>query len=115
MFPQPRVVTAQGEKRLDDVLGPGFALLVRSPRAREIVPKLLQKPWSDLRPRIVVFGKQAVEGAVTVSEAAPNPRLANYSDHILLLRPDRYVVACIPAKDLEKGAEKVRKLVAKTF
>ena len=115
MFPQPRVLTADGEMRLDDVLGPGFALLVRSSRAASIVPKLEQKPWSDLKPRIVVFGEEAVEGAIAVREVLINPRLAEYLDHVLLLRPDRYVAACIPAKDLEKGAEAVGTLVAGTF
>src|SRR3974390_321221 len=86
-----RVLTADGEMRLDDVVGPGFALLVRSSRAASNVPKLQQKPWSDLKPRIVVFGEEAVEGAIAVREVSINPRLAQYSDHVLLLRPDRYV------------------------
>jgi 3-(3-hydroxy-phenyl)propionate hydroxylase len=114
MFPQPRVMTADGETRLDDVLGPGFSLLVRSPRTRAIVPKLLQKPWSDLAPRILVFGDQAIEGAIALREQSPNPRLA-YSDHVLLLRPDRYVAACIPTGDLEKGARRAANLIAATF
>lgn len=115
MLPQPRVLTAEGEKRLDDVLGPGFALLVRSPRAATIVPKLLQHPWSDLKPRIVVFGANEIEGAVSVRELGPDPRLADYSDHVLLLRPDRYVAANIPAGDLDKGAEAVGRLIEETF
>jgi 3-(3-hydroxy-phenyl)propionate hydroxylase len=115
MFPQPRVLTADDEKRLDDVLGPGFALLVRSANAREIVPLLLQKPWSDLKPRIVVFGDAVIEGAINVRELAPIPRLAAYSDHVLLWRPDRYVAACIPAGDLETGTAAVERLIASTF
>jgi 3-(3-hydroxy-phenyl)propionate hydroxylase len=115
MFPQPRVLTADGERRLDDVLGEGFALLVRSARAREIVPKLLQKPWSDLNPRTVVLGDATIDGALSVREETPNPRLAAYSDHVLLLRPDRYVAACVAVGDLDKGAEKVGKLIASTF
>jgi hypothetical protein len=115
MLPQPQVLTDAGERRLDDVLGPGFALLVRSPRAKEIVPKLRGKPWSDLDAHIVVFGRETLEGAVSVQDLKPNPRLAAYSDHVLLLRPDRYVAACIPAGDLDRGAEAVEKLVAGTF
>jgi 3-(3-hydroxy-phenyl)propionate hydroxylase len=115
MFPQPRVMTPDGERRLDDVLGPGFALLVRSARAAEIVPKLVQKPWSDLKPRVVVFGGKAGDGTVRVRELEPNPRLAAYSDHVLLLRPDRYVAACFPVVDLEKGADAVRRLVGSSF
>jgi 3-(3-hydroxy-phenyl)propionate hydroxylase len=115
MVPQPRVFTADGERRLDDVLGDGFALMVRSGRAREIVPKLLREPWDALKPRIVVLGEEAVDGAVSVREATPNPRLAAYDDHVLLLRPDRYVAACIAVDDLEKGAEAVGNLITSTF
>jgi 3-(3-hydroxy-phenyl)propionate hydroxylase len=115
MFPQPRVLTTDGETRLDDVLGPGFSLLVRSARAKEIVPKLMQRPWRDLKARVVVYGHDAVDGAITVREASPNPRLAAYSDHVLLLRPDRYVAACFAAADLEKGAKAVAALIATSF
>ncbi len=115
LCPQPRVRTAEGERRLDDVLGAGFALLVRSPRYRQIVPRLLQKPWSGLAPRIVVFAGETVEGATSVRESQPNPRLATYSDHVLLLRPDRYVAACIRVSDLEHGAQAVTELMSVTF
>ena len=110
MFPQPRVLTQdRGERRLDDVLGPGFALVVRSPRAAEIVPRLRGKPWSDLGARVVTLG----EGGVSALDA-PNPRLARFADHVILLRPDRYVAACIPVRDLEKGADRVRALMEST-
>ena len=112
---QPSVLTDTGEWRLDDVLGPGFALLVRSPRAKEIVPKLKAQPWSDLDARIVVFGDEAIEAVVSAREVTTNPRLAAYSDHVLLLRPDRYVACCIPAADLDKGAEAVSRLIAASF
>jgi 3-(3-hydroxy-phenyl)propionate hydroxylase len=109
MFPQPFVHTETGERRLDDVLGPGFALIVRSPRAGEIVPKLQDKPWSDLGARVVTMG----EGGVT--ETTSNARLAPFADHVFLLRPDRYVAACIPAADLEEEVAKVGKLFGATF
>ena len=109
MFPQPRVMTDTGERRLDDVLGPGFALVVRSPRAAAIAPRLAGKPWSDLGARVVVLG------AGGVTEVAPNARLAPFADHVFLLRPDRYVAACIAAAELEEGAAQVRALLAGTF
>jgi 3-(3-hydroxy-phenyl)propionate hydroxylase len=116
MFPQPRVRTEDGrEVLLDEVLGEGFALLVRSPRAGRVVPLLQGKPWRDLKARIVVMGDKAPAGAAAVQELTPHPRLAVYGDHVLLLRPDRYVAACIPVGDLEKGATAVRKLIAETF
>ncbi len=115
MFPQPQVLTAHGERRLDDVIGPGFALLVLSPYYKEIVPRLLQKPWSDFGARIVVFADGAVDGAISVQELQPNPSLGAYSDHVLLLRPDRYVAACIRATDLEQAAQAAAELMSVTF
>jgi 3-(3-hydroxy-phenyl)propionate hydroxylase len=109
MFPQPRVRTETGVCRLDDLLGPGFALVVRSPRAAQIVPKLAEKPWSDLAARVVVMGEGGVQ------EIAASPRLAPFADHVFLLRPDRYVVACIPVAELGSGVEQVRALIAGTF
>jgi hypothetical protein len=45
-----------------------------------------------------------------VREVSINPLLAEYSDHVLLLRPDRYVAACIASADLDEGAEKWKTL-----
>ena len=109
MFPQPRVRGETGERRLDDMLGPGFALVVRSPRAAAIVPRLAGKPWSDLGARIVVMGESGVQ------EMTPNARLMPFADHVFLLRPDRYVAACIPVADLDKAAEQVQALLSGTF
>ena len=117
LFPQPRVRTSDGrELRLDDVLGTGFAVLVRSPRAAEVLPRLKQAPWRDLSARVVVIGQGTFEDAVSVRElGTPDPRLARLADHIILLRPDRYVAACIPVGDFHKGTDKVSKLMADTF
>jgi len=118
MVPQPHVLTAdQREVLLDDVLGEGFALLVRSPRAAAVVPLLQGAPWRDLGAHIVVIVDEAAApvGVTAVREVAPNPRLAAYRDHVIVLRPDRYVAACVPVDELEKGGEAVGKLIAATF
>ncbi len=116
MIPQPRVRDAQGrDVRLDDVLGDGFALMVRSPRVAAVVPLLQSKPWGDLNARIVVMGDHAPAGAVAAQELSPNPRLAAYNDHVLLIRPDRYVAACVKVDELEKGAAEIQKLIRGTF
>jgi 3-(3-hydroxy-phenyl)propionate hydroxylase len=117
MVPQPHVLTAdQREVLLDDLLGDGFALLVRSPRAAAVVPLLEGAPWRSLGARIVVIVDEAAApaGVTAVREVAPNPRLAAYRDHVIVLRPDRYVAACVPVEELEKGAEAVGKLIAST-
>jgi hypothetical protein len=73
------------------------------------VPKLAEKPWSDLAARVVVMGEGGVQ------ELAPSARLTPFADHVILLRPDRYVAACIPVAELDRGAEQVRALLAGTF
>jgi 3-(3-hydroxy-phenyl)propionate hydroxylase len=116
LYPQPRVRTQGGrDVRLDDALGEGFAVLVRSPRAANVAPLLQEKPWSDLGARVVTIGDVPLENALSLVElGTPDPRLAQYCDHVILLRPDRYVAACIPVDDLQKGAERVHKLIAST-
>jgi 3-(3-hydroxy-phenyl)propionate hydroxylase len=105
LFPQPRVRGGDGrEVLLDDLLGPGFALVVNSPRAEAIVPLLQGEPWRSLDARAVALPPSA----------AADPRLAHYPDHVFLLRPDRYVAASLEADELQKGAEKVRTLIAST-
>ena len=107
MLPQPRVRDAQGrEVLLDDLLGDGFAVLVNSPRAAQIGPLLASAPWSDLTTRIVQMPRET---------GVPNARLAEFNDHIILLRPDRYVAACIAVGELAAGANMVARLIAATF
>jgi 3-(3-hydroxy-phenyl)propionate hydroxylase len=107
LLPQPRVLGPNGrEVLLDELLGAGFAILIRSVRAAEVLPRLGARPWSDLNARCL---------AMPPESGAANPRLARFADHVIVLRPDRYVAACIPVDELEKGAEAVGALIAATF
>jgi len=120
MFPQPRVTTADGrETLLDEVLGEGFAILLRSNRADEVSRSLMRAPWNALAARIIAMrpdgGAVNAPGVIGIRDVAFDPALARHADHVILLRPDRYVAACIEVRKLEKGAEAVRKLVAETF
>lgn len=105
LFPQPRVLTEKGEAPLDDLLGPGFALVVRSPRAEAVMTLLHAGPWQALGARVVAMREAGDAG----------PRLTDYNDHVFLLRPDRYVAACMRVDELEQGATAVTNLVAATF
>lgn len=105
LFPQPRVRTADGrETLLDETLGAGFAFVVRSPRADEARASLTGEPWSKLGAR-----------SVTMPLDAGGPRLARFNDHVILLRPDRYVAACIAVDELAKGAQAVDRLIENTI
>jgi 3-(3-hydroxy-phenyl)propionate hydroxylase len=122
MFPQPRVRASDGrEVRLDDVLGPGFAIVLRGPRAEQALPKLRAAPFAALDADIVIMRAEgaafdAPPGVTIVYDiGAPSPRLAELSDHIILLRPDRYVAACMKVEELDEGADKIGKMIASTF
>ncbi len=109
LYPQPRVIVDGREVLLDDILGNGFAILVRSSRADDVLPALRAASWRQFGAHIVILGRDAIE------RGPPNPRLARYTDHVILLRPDRYVAACVPVDDVTRGGEKVAKMMAATF
>ena len=109
LYPQPQVQAGGREVLLDEMLGDGFSLLVRTSRPDVALAALSGKPWADLAARIVVMGRDVVE------VGAPNPRLARYDNHVILLRPDRYVAACVKVDELAQGGEKVARLIEGTF
>lgn len=116
MFPQPRVVAGEKEVLLDDALGAGFSVLVHSNRPGTASPALVSEPWRKLAARIVVMRPDSGEaGANSVRALDSDPRLARYRDHVMLLRPDRYVAACIPIDGLDEGAGAIGSLIAATF
>jgi 3-(3-hydroxy-phenyl)propionate hydroxylase len=120
LFPQPRVETGEGrEVLLDDMLGDGFSIVLRTGRIHDVVPLLAGRPWSDLHSRIVVLGDEpaGVGAGVTILRevGAANARLARFTDHVILLRPDRYVAACIAVDDLAHGADRISDLVEETY
>jgi len=84
--------------------GPGFALVVNSARADAILPLLQGEPWRSLNARVIALP----------APAAADPRLAHYSIHVFLLRPNRYVAASFRTDEVAQGAEKVRTLIAST-
>ncbi|MGA7973170.1 MAG: bifunctional 3-(3-hydroxy-phenyl)propionate/3-hydroxycinnamic acid hydroxylase [Pseudolabrys sp.] len=122
MLPQPRVLTAnRSEVPLDEALGPGFALLVHSNRPHAAVQALRSGDWGAFMSRCVVMrpdgNDETVPAGVTAVRVlgAADERLTRFSDHVLLIRPDRYVAACVRVNDLDNGAEAVTKLVEGTF
>ncbi|MDO8877286.1 MAG: bifunctional 3-(3-hydroxy-phenyl)propionate/3-hydroxycinnamic acid hydroxylase [Pseudolabrys sp.] len=108
LYPQPRVRAGGAEVLLDSVLGDGFAILVRSPRPDAVLTLLRAAPWDKLGARIVVLGRDATE------LGPANPRLARYTDHVILLRPDRYVAACVKVDELVEGGKAIAALIRQT-
>ena len=129
LLPQPWVATADGRYvRLDAVLGNRFVLLAWAARPREAFAAAGHRVWSrlDVR-RVAVLPEGRAGELLRRSEELPGAEvvrdrdghlaaaLAAYPDHLLLLRPDHHVAACLPAGESARGAAAVEALVARTW
>lgn len=100
MLPQPRVLGADGRLvRLDEVLGPGFALVTTGPA--DLLRSLADPAWSRLgarRVRVLVDQRfppaPDPSGPVTVADddGLLAPALADCGGLVLVVRPDRFVL-----------------------
>lgn len=123
LFPQSYVETKeQQDVLLDEVLGNGFALLVRTSQPDRIFAPVSQPVWNRLSVRrIAVLPQNATwclsPGITTVREIGHtlNAALAGYPDHLILLRPDHYVAACIPVSEIAHGSDLADALLQKTW
>lgn len=95
MIPQPRVRLSTATHRLDDLIGPRFALLVQAADTEAYVLQHRTLLWPELQPVVVSVApgepqRQAdfVRGKwIDLEVAQP---LRAHRDQILLVRPDRY-------------------------
>jgi 3-(3-hydroxy-phenyl)propionate hydroxylase len=93
--------------RLDDVLGPGFAVVGVGSETGPALARLDEPVWDRLgirRVLVVATGAVAAEAAhVTVVELDDDrhSRLSMLSGHLLAVRPDRFVAAQCPAAQPE--------------
>ncbi len=116
MLPQPDVVAGDGvTRKLDDVLGPGFALLsIGSPGEDDLA--LLDHPlWSRLDANRVALARGEPADNPDILCLAEGPlrhRFDKYAGRILLVRPDRYVAAAFTAADADQIADRLTDLMA---
>lgn len=120
MIPQPEVETeGRMSHLLDDILGPGFALIAvhQNPaRAFEDLPHLPFKERLGLR-RVCITPRfwnpfQSASGMVTVRDQHGDftRHCPGAEESWLLVRPDRYVAACIPRRGGQGVAEKLDRM-----
>jgi 3-(3-hydroxy-phenyl)propionate hydroxylase len=83
--PQPDVAVDGAVRRLDDVLGPGFALLAAGP-----VDPALRRRAAALDARTVRLGHDVTDGGTLAAWLRRGRATA------VLLRPDRVVLAAAP-------------------
>jgi 3-(3-hydroxy-phenyl)propionate hydroxylase len=100
LFPQPRVVTPDGTRLLDEVLGNRFAVVARDPVALAALRHPLLDRLGVVRVALLPRGAApAVHPGVAMAALAsdsPDDPLAVCPGAALLLRPDHYVAAAIP-------------------
>ena len=109
MLPQPDVTALDGDTlKLDDLLGPGFALLAIGADAAAALADIDQPVWTHLEARRVALlptdgepGDGLPGDRLRIARIAAEDisrKLEPYRGRILLIRPDRYVAAaCLPA------------------
>jgi 3-(3-hydroxy-phenyl)propionate hydroxylase len=119
MLPQPQVLAANGRTvRLDDVLGPGFALLAVNPDRAPSWPPVAAV-WGQLGTRFVevLLDDRSPRGhdhrVTTVADVDGTlTRVLNrVRGRLLLVRPDRFIAAVLPV-DVDGAAGDISRLFA---
>lgn len=113
LFPQPHVTAADGRTvLLDAVLGNRFTLLAYTTRPGAVFAGVSHPIWDRLGVgRVAVlppdhtWPQTARIKAALDSCGGVRAAFARYPDHVLLLRPDHYVAACIPIHNWVRTVE----------
>jgi 3-(3-hydroxy-phenyl)propionate hydroxylase len=122
LFPQPRVRYAGRECLLDDFLGNGFALVSLPQTHSSLFQELPADLWPPLNLQRVAIRESAdidpaPNGVSCVYEM--NNDFSRSMKHVppglLLIRPDRYVAAFLPADDLDAAVRNVDEMIARTW
>lgn len=118
-LPQPTVRRADGSScRLDDVFGPGPAVVGVGNECAEALSHLRHSPWHELGARRVLVRSATAETAagadLTVVELADDGHsgLAGHSGQLFGVRPDRFVAAQGPAERPGEFGDLLARLVA---
>lgn len=121
LVPQPQLETRDRQlQRMDDLIGPGFALLVIGSQAQAHAQQLAQQDWGlpGLRQLAIVprgFNLDAQESLPAARDVADVFRGGKHTQ-VLLVRPDRYVAfAADYHGDAPSLATQVRGLVQSTW
>jgi len=119
LFPQPQVVLPDGQAvLLDNILGNGFSIVMRSSKGGTM--PVCESALSSIKPkRIMIVGDGLPQAAsadgLIVREKNAQDWAAIPPDQVFLLRPDRYVMACMPVEDWHNGSARIASLVNATF
>ncbi len=118
LFPQPQVVQSDGQSvLLDHLLGDGFSIVMRSSNG---ITQVTDSLCSSIKSKIVMITgdelpEMASDRGIVVREKNSQDWAAIPQDHVFVLRPDRYVMACMPVEAWHDGSAKIASLVNATF
>lgn len=105
MIPQPDVDLEGRVRKLDDVMGPGFALIAQDGAGAQALAGLGGADYLGLPLGRVFLPYRTGSDAMPAAQAiGPHARLLRtHRDEILLIRPDRYCAAAFRPEDLSDG------------
>jgi 3-(3-hydroxy-phenyl)propionate hydroxylase len=114
MIAQPDLIGPEGATRLDDEMGPGFALIAQDAAGAEALAALAETTLMGLPLAKLFVPLREVSDAMPVFETSDDRArpLRTHRDEILLIRPDRYCAAAIRPEDLSEGLSAYRALFA---
>src|SRR5262249_5658142 len=122
LFPQALVATAECYCLLDDVLGPGFSLVVPPGTSVDLLRQVDMAALRKLSIRVIaVMDKEdasTVDGPVmTVRDARGEVAklLSPYPSGLYLVRPDRYVAGLFTRHQTSTCADDIAKCFATTW
>jgi 3-(3-hydroxy-phenyl)propionate hydroxylase len=119
LFPQPEVEFDGKRVLLDEVLGDGFAFLATPGTLRTVLAAIPSNVLEGLNARRVIIGTaDASNGGVTVVKDHSGGLariMAGLPEGLLLIRPDRYAAAFLPAVQVDGSERRLAALIAATW
>jgi 3-(3-hydroxy-phenyl)propionate hydroxylase len=105
MIPQPDVTLNGTTRKLDDLLGPGFALIAQDAAGARALSALSRMEFLGLPLSRVFVPYRGADGPMPAA-VTDDPRvklLRSHRDEVLLVRPDRYAAASFAPEETEAG------------
>jgi 3-(3-hydroxy-phenyl)propionate hydroxylase len=120
LFPQPDVLSDNGTRMaLDDALGQGFSIVMRG-QPQDAERFGLAETDFGIRSKVFIVAARdtalsAPDDVTVLHEAEAGDWSAIPAGHVFVLRPDRYVAACVPLSQWHRRRAEIAALVTSTF